>query len=56
MKVAQDLLRPADVQTTMNVYTGTVESDKREAAVLVAGRMLGSLQKDPTKPGAEQVN
>jgi hypothetical protein len=29
MKVAQELLRHADIQTTMNVYTGAMEKDKR---------------------------
>jgi integrase len=40
MKVAQELLRHADIQTTMNVYTGAMERDKQEAAFLMARRML----------------
>jgi integrase len=36
MKVAQELLRHADIQTTMNVYTGVTEKYKREAANRVA--------------------
>lgn len=44
MKVAQELLRHADIQTTMNVYTGAMEKDKQEAAYRMARRML---QKKP---------
>jgi integrase len=44
MKVAQELLRHADIQTTMNVYTGAMEKDKEEAAYRMAKRML---QKKP---------
>lgn len=44
MKVAQELLRHADIQTTMNIYTGAMERDKREAANRVAEALLGSLQ------------
>jgi integrase len=44
MKVAQELLRHADIQTTMNVYTGAMEKDKQAAAYLMARRML---QKKP---------
>jgi hypothetical protein len=40
MKVAQELLRNADIQTTMNVYTGAMEKDKREAANRVAHAVL----------------
>lgn len=50
MKVAQELLRHADIQTTMNVYTGTVDQDKREAATLVAQRMLQK-EKPPAESG-----
>lgn len=44
MKVAQELLRHADIQTTMNVYTGAMEKDKREAANRVAHAVLGQVQ------------
>jgi integrase len=44
MKVAQELLRHADIQTTMNIYTGAMEKDKREAANRVAQALLGSMQ------------
>jgi hypothetical protein len=44
MKVAQELLRHAHIQTTMSVYTGAMEKDKREAANRVAEALLGSLQ------------
>ena len=44
MKVAQELLRHADIQTTMNVYTGVMERDKREAANRVAHAVLGKVQ------------
>ena len=44
MKVAQELLRHADIQTTMNVYTGAMEKDKREAANRVAHAVLGKVQ------------
>jgi integrase len=44
MKVAQELLRHADIQTTMNVYTGVMEKDKREAADRVAQALLGTVQ------------
>ena len=44
MKVAQEPLRHADIQTTMNIYTGAMEKDKREAANRVAEVLLGSLQ------------
>ncbi len=41
---AQELLRHADIQTTMNVYTRAMEKDKREAANRVAEALLGSVQ------------
>lgn len=44
MKVAQELLRHADIQTTMNIYTGAMEKDKREAANRVAQAVLGKVQ------------
>ena len=44
MKVAQELMRHADIQTTMNVYTGAMERDKREAANRVAHAVLGKVQ------------
>ena len=48
MKVAQELLRHADIQTTMNIYTGAMEKDKREAVGLVAQRMLKKPSTDLT--------
>lgn len=57
MKVAQELLRHADIQTTMNIYTGAMEKDKREAAGLVAQRMLKKPSTDQlTEPHKESVN
>lgn len=60
MKVAQELLRHADIQTTMNVYTGAMEKDKQDAAFRMARRML---KKEPQAPfvgnppsGEETVN
>ncbi len=47
MKVAQELLRHADIQTTMNVYTGVVEEDKKAAVQQVADRMLKGLPEVP---------
>ena len=44
MKVAQELMRHADIQTTMNVYTGAMERDKREAVTRVAQAVLGKVQ------------
>jgi len=40
MKVAQELLRHADIQTTMNVCTGAMEKDKQDVAFRMARRML----------------
>ena len=59
MKVAQELLRHADIQTTMNIYTRAMEKDKREAAGLVAQRMLKKPLTDITdcsQPRDEFVN
>ena len=44
MKVAQELMRHSSITTTMDVYTGTVERDKRDTAGRVATAVLGSLQ------------
>jgi integrase len=44
MKVAQGLMRHASITTTMDVYTGTVERDKRETAGRVATAVLGNVQ------------
>ena len=44
MKVAQELMRHSSITTTMDIYTGTVERDKREAAGRVATAVLGSVQ------------
>lgn len=44
MKVAQELMRHSSITTTMDVYTGTVERDKRETAGRVAAAVLGTLQ------------
>jgi integrase len=56
MKVAQELLRHADIQTTMNVYTGAMERDKRQAVKLVAERMLKKPLTGNTESGPETVN
>lgn len=42
MKVAQELMRHANISTTMDVYTGAMERDKREAASQVARSFLGT--------------
>ena len=44
MKVAQELMRHANIATTMDVYTGARERDKREAAAQVARSFLGAVQ------------
>jgi integrase len=44
MKVAQVLMRHANIATTMDVYTGVLERDKREAAGRVARSFLGTVQ------------
>jgi integrase len=44
MKVAQELMRHSSITTTMDVYTGTVERDKRETAGRVATAVLGKIQ------------
>ena len=44
MKVAQGLMRHSSITTTMDVYTGAVERDKREKAGRVATAVLGSVQ------------
>ena len=44
MKVAQELMRHSSITTTMDVYTGAVERDKREAAGRVASAVLGRIQ------------
>ena len=44
MKVAQELMRHANIATTMDVYTGVMERDKREIADRVAKTFLGAPQ------------
>ena len=44
LKVAQELMRHSSITTTMDVYTGTVERDKRETAGRVATAVLGEIQ------------
>lgn len=44
MKVAQELMRHANIATTMDVYTGAMEMDKREASAQVAQSFLGVVQ------------
>ena len=44
MKVAQELMRHANITTTMDVYTGAMERDKREIAGRVARAALSSVQ------------
>ena len=44
MKVAQELMRHANIATTMDVYTGVMDRDKRKIAGQVAKAFLGSLQ------------
>jgi integrase len=40
LAVQKELLRHADIQTTMNIYTQAVSVDKREAVELVTKRLL----------------
>jgi integrase len=49
MKVAQALMRHSSITTTMDVYTGTVERDKRETAGRVATAVSGRLQRYSTR-------
>jgi integrase len=44
MKVAQELMRHSSITASMDVYTGTVERDKRETAGRVATAVLGKIQ------------
>jgi hypothetical protein len=44
MKVAHALMRHAAMTTTMAIYSGTVERDKRETAGRVATAVLGNIQ------------
>ena len=44
MKVAQELMRHSSITTTMDVYTGAVDRDKRETAGRVATAVLGNIQ------------
>jgi len=44
MKVAQELTRHSSITTTMDVYTGTMERDKRETAGRVVTVVLGNIQ------------
>ena len=44
MKVAQELMRHANIATTMDVYTGVAEREKRETAARVAKSFLGRVQ------------
>jgi len=43
MKVAQELMRHSSITTTMDVYTGAVERDKKETAGRVAAAVLGTI-------------
>jgi site-specific recombinase XerD len=44
LKVAQELMRHANIATTMDVYAGVMERDKREAVGRVARSFLGTVQ------------
>ena len=55
IKVAQEMLRHADIQTTMNVYTGAIEGDKREAAQRMLGQPPTAFTEPPLDP-ARSVN
>jgi site-specific recombinase XerD len=44
MKVAQELMRHANIATTMDVYTGVLERDKREAVGRVVRSFWGRIQ------------
>ena len=55
MKVAQELMRHANIATTMDVYTGAIEKDKRAASAQVARSFLGQsneqrLLSNPNEP------
>jgi site-specific recombinase XerD len=43
MKVAQELMRHANITTTMDIYTGAMERDKREAVGRVAKSFLNTV-------------
>jgi site-specific recombinase XerD len=43
-KAAQEWMRRSGITTTMDVYTGTAERDKRETAGRVATAVLGKIQ------------
>lgn len=43
VKVQQELLRHADIRTTLNVYTGAVGQDLREANRLVVRELIGGM-------------
>jgi integrase len=49
VKVQQELLRHADIQTTMNVYTQAVSEAKREAVNKVV-RMVLSADRQEDRP------
>lgn len=44
MKVSQELMRHANISTTMDVYTGAMERDQREVAAQVARTFLAVVQ------------
>jgi len=44
MKVAQELMRHANIATTMDVYTGALERNKREVVGAVARSLVGFVQ------------
>lgn len=41
VKVQQELLRHADISTTLNVYTRAISAQKREAATKAVKELLG---------------
>jgi len=56
MKVQQELMRHASVQTTMNVYGRAMTETKRRANSQVVGLVFGSnLQHSPENTGVATV-
>jgi len=54
-KVQQELLRHADISTTLNIYTQAVSAQKREAATKVAKELLGGTNTKETVSGLQVV-
>jgi integrase len=55
VKVQQELLRHANVSTTLNTYTQAVSAQKREAASKVVKELLGGTNTEGTVSGPQVV-